>query len=77
MRSEFSTLKGAKRNAEVGGAGSCSGAQFAQELPLVHAVLKRFAAVDEDYGDFVGIAAPDFGVGVNVDYTPREAAPLL
>jgi hypothetical protein len=44
---------------------------------LVHVVLKRFAAVDEDYGDFVGIATPDFGVGVNVDFMPVEAATLL
>ncbi len=77
MRSEFSTLKGAKRDEAVGGAGSCLSAQFAQELLLVHAVLKRFAAVDEDYGDLVGIAAPDFGVGVNVDFMPGEATMLV
>jgi len=77
MRSEFSTLKGAKRNVAVGGAGSCSSAQFAQEFLLVHVVLKRFAAVDEDYGDLVGIAASHFGVGVHVDFPPGEAATLV
>jgi len=77
MRCEFSTLKGAKRNDAVGGAGSCSSAQFAQELLLVHVILKLFAAVDEDYGDLVGIAATDFGVGVNVDFPPGEAAMLV
>ena len=77
MRSEFSTLRGAKRNVAGRGAGSCSSAQFAEEFLLVHAVLERFAAVDEDYGDLVGIAASHFGVGVYVDLTPGEAAMLL
>src|SRR6202163_2961659 len=54
-----------------------SSAQFAQEFLFIHAVLKSFAAVDEDYGDLVGIEAPDFGVGVHVDFTPGEAATLV
>jgi len=54
-----------------------SSAQFAQEFLLVHAVFKSFAAVDEDYGDLVVIEAPDFGVGVYIDFTPGEAAPLV
>jgi len=33
--------------------------------------LKGFAAVDEDYGDLVGIEAPDFGIGVHVDFLAR------
>jgi len=39
--------------------------------------LKSFVAVDEDYGNLVVIEAPDFGVGVDVDFTPGEAAPLV
>src|ERR1017187_3377347 len=54
-----------------------SRAQFAQEFLFVHAVLKSFAAVDEDYGDFVVIEASDLGVGVDVDFPPGEAAPLV
>ena len=34
-------------------------------------------AVDEDYGNFVVIEAPDLGVGVDVDFPPGEAAPLV
>jgi hypothetical protein len=52
-------------------------AQFAEEFLLIHAVLKSFVAVDEDYWDLVGVAAPDFGIGVHVDFTPGEAAPLV
>jgi hypothetical protein len=44
---------------------------------LVHAVLKGFASVDEDHGDFVVVEASDFGVGIYVDFTPGEAAPLV
>ena len=44
---------------------------------LVHVVLKSFAAVDEDYGHLVVIEAPDFSVGVHVDFPPGEAAPLV
>ena len=54
-----------------------SGAQFAQEFLLIHAVFKCFAAIDEDYGDFVSIKPPDFGVGVYVNFTPGKAASLL
>ena len=44
---------------------------------FVHAVLESFAAVDEDYGDFVGVEVADFGVGVDVDFAPGEAASFL
>src|ERR1700686_1594077 len=64
--------RGTQRTAE-----RSSSAQFAQEFLLVHAVLKSFAAVDEDYGDLVGIEAADFGVGVHVDFPPGEAATLV
>src|SRR5579863_5926324 len=63
-------------------AGDCSGSngagilagQFAEEFPLVHAVLKRLAAVNEDDGNFVVELAAEFEVGVNVDLAPGEAA---
>src|SRR6202140_2209121 len=64
--------QGTQRTAE-----RSSSAQLAQEFLLIHAVLKGFAAVDEDYGDLVGIEAPDFGVGVYVDFPPGEAATLV
>ncbi len=54
-----------------------SSAQLAQEFLLIHAVLEGFAAVDEDYGDLIGIEASDFGVGVDVDFSPGEAATLV
>jgi len=54
-----------------------SRAQFAEKFLLVHVVLKGFAAVDEDYGNLVVIAAADFDVGVYVDFTPGEAATLV
>ena len=64
--------QGTQRTAE-----RSSRAQFAQEFLLIHVVLKSFATVDEDDGDFVGIKAPDFGVGVHVDFSPGEAAMLV
>ena len=51
-----------------------SSAQFAQEFLLVHAVLESLAAVNENYGDFVVVQATDFSVGVDIDFTPGEAA---
>jgi hypothetical protein len=51
--------------------------QFAEEFLLVHVVLEGFAAIDEHDGDFVGVEAADFGVGVNVDLAPSEAASFL
>jgi len=54
-----------------------SSAQFAQEFLFIHVVFKGFAAVDEDYGHLVIVEAPDFGVGVHVDFSPSEAATLV
>src|ERR1039458_1110013 len=54
-----------------------SSAQFAQEFLLIHAVFKRFAAIDEDHGDLVGIEAADFRVRVYIDFAPGKAAMLL
>jgi hypothetical protein len=48
--------------------------EFAEEFPLVHVVFEGFAAVDEDDGDFIVKLAPDFVIGINVDFTPGEAA---
>ena len=62
---------------EISSSSRRSGAEFAEEFFFVHAVLEGFAAVDEDYGDFVGIEAADFGVGVYVNFTPVKAAALL
>ena len=51
-----------------------SAGQFAEEVGFVHAVLEGFAAVDEDYGDFVGELAAELIVAVYVDVLPVEAA---
>ena len=48
--------------------------EFAEEFPLVHAVLEGFAAVDEDDGDLIVKLAADFVIGINVDFTQGEAA---
>jgi hypothetical protein len=54
-----------------------SNPQFAQKFLFVHAVLKSFAAVDENYGHLVVIEPPDLRVGVYVDFTPGEAATFV
>src|SRR6266478_8740405 len=64
--------RGTQRTAE-----RSSRAQFAQEFLLIHVVLKSFATVDENDGDFVCIEAANFGVGVDVDFSPGEAATLV
>src|SRR6266481_7216616 len=64
--------RGTQRTAE-----RSSRAQFAQEFLLIHVVLKSFATVDEDDGDFVCIEAANFGVGVDVNFSPGEAATLV
>src|SRR6266404_9722035 len=64
--------QGTQRTAE-----RSSRAQFAQEFLLIHVVLKSFATVDEDDGDFVCIEAANFGVGVDVNFSPGEAATLV
>jgi hypothetical protein len=48
--------------------------QLAQKLLLVHVVLEGFAAVDEDHWDFVVKLTAEFGVAVDVDLAPNEAA---
>jgi hypothetical protein len=40
-------------------------------------VLESSAAIDEDYRDLVGVEVPDFRVGIDVDFTPGKAAPLV
>jgi hypothetical protein len=56
---------------------SRSAAEFAEEVGLVHAVLKGFAAVDEDYGDLVGELPTELFVGVHIDVLPSEAAAAM
>jgi hypothetical protein len=51
--------------------------QLAEEFLFVHAVLKRFVAVDEDDGNLVVVEAAEFGVGVDVHLAPAEAAALV
>jgi hypothetical protein len=46
----------------------------AQEFLLVHAVLERFASVNEDHGNFVVKLAAEFVVGVDVDFAPDESS---
>lgn len=48
-----------------------------EEFLLIQAVLKSFAAVDEDHRDFVGEFATQRVIGFNVYFTPSEAAPAL
>jgi hypothetical protein len=48
--------------------------EFAEEFALVHAVFEGFVAVDEDDGDFIVKLAADFVIGIDVDFTPGEAA---
>jgi hypothetical protein len=62
---------GDHRNAEI--ATELAG-QLAEEFAFVHAVLEGFAAVDEDYGDFVRELAAELLVGVDVDFLPAEQA---
>jgi hypothetical protein len=44
---------------------------------LIHAVLEGLVAIDKDDGNFVGILAADFGIGIDIDFTPGKAAPLM
>jgi hypothetical protein len=48
--------------------------EFAQELLFVHAVFEGFAAVDKDDRDFIVELAAKFGVSVDVNLAPSEAA---
>ncbi len=41
---------------------------------FVHAVLECFASVDEDDGNFVIELTSEFGVGIDVNLLPGEAA---
>jgi hypothetical protein len=55
----------------------CSSAEFAEKFLFVHTVLESFAAVDEDYGNFVGVEASNVGIGVYIDLTPAVPTALL
>jgi len=45
--------------------------ELAQEFPLVHAVLKGLASVDEDHGNFVVVLAAEFKIAVDVYFPAR------
>ena len=49
--------------------------QLTQKLPLVHPVLEGFPAINEDHWNFIVVLTAEFGVGVDVDLAPDEAAP--
>ena len=51
--------------------------ELPQEFLLVHAVLERFAAIDEDDGNLVVVLAAKIGIGVNIHIAPVEAAALM
>jgi len=45
----------------------------AQEVTLIHAVLKGLAAVDEDHRNFVVEAAAQVIVGIDIYFAPLKA----
>jgi hypothetical protein len=51
-----------------------SAGEFAEEVGFFHVVLEGFAAVDEDYRNFVGELAAELFVAVDVDVCPVESA---
>jgi hypothetical protein len=51
--------------------------EFAEEVVFVHVILEGFAAVDEDYGDFVGELAAQLLVAVDVYIFPGEATAAM
>ncbi len=44
---------------------------------LIHVVLEGFAAVDEDYGDFIVIEAAEMVVGIYINFLPFETGVAL
>ena len=60
----------------LGGPNPLAG-QFAEEFPLVHPIFEGFTAVYENNGDLISELASQRVVGVDVDFTPTEAAPAL
>ena len=54
-----------------------SAGQLPQEFLFIHAVLERFATVDEDDGDLVVVLAAEVGIGVNIHIAPVETAALM
>jgi hypothetical protein len=53
---------------------SALASQLSEEFLLVHAVLERFAAIDEDDRDFVVELAAKIGVRIDVDVVPGESS---
>lgn len=50
-----------------------SACQRPQKLAPVHVILKRLASVDEDYGHLFVVLLPQFRIGIDVHFAPREA----
>jgi hypothetical protein len=57
--------------------GAPSACQFLKKFLLVQPILEGFAAIDEDYGDFVGELAAETVVGFNINFAPTEATAAL
>lgn len=49
--------------------------ESAEEFLLVHAVLEGLAAIDKHDWNFIVELTAKFGIGVDVDFLPRKAAP--
>jgi hypothetical protein len=54
-----------------------SSRQLAQKLTFVHAVFKRFAAIDEDDGNFVGELTAQLLIRIDINFMPGEPAPSV
>ncbi len=49
--------------------------ESAEEFLLVHTVFEGLAAIDEHDRNFIVKLAAKFGIGVDIDFLPGEAAP--
>ena len=54
-----------------------SAGQPAEEFLFVHAVLECLIAIDKDDRDLIVILTSEFGIAVNVNFAPMEAASLM
>jgi hypothetical protein len=48
--------------------------ELSEEFLLVHVILEGFAAVNENYRNFIVELAAEFMVGVDVDFVPGETS---
>lgn len=51
--------------------------QFSQKFLLGHAVFKGFAAIDKDYGNFVGKLPAQLIIRVHIHFAPGESAAAM